>query len=193
MRKRLSGVLLALGMGGALVAFTPGAALAATASGTATAPLSATLTAGSIGTRAISSVTPGSFSSVLGNATMSSSLAVAVAEAAVGGDANWYVTGQVSQFADSTTPTPNIIPASALANSGNSTTVVGGGGTVAEGANGALGTSQTFFTDTGELVGTLYTGTYTNASTLTLTPPNGTIATGIADPYTATLTVTLFT
>lgn len=64
---------------------------------------------------------------------------------------------------------------------------------MAEGSSGALGTAQNFFTDTGELTGTLYPGTYTNNSTLTLTPPNGTVATDASDPYTATLTVTLFT
>ncbi|MHB1924861.1 MAG: hypothetical protein ACYCSJ_09235 [Acidimicrobiales bacterium] len=179
-------------MGGALVAFTPGTGFAATASGTSTATLSATLTAGSIGTRAIQSVSPGSFTSILGNTTMTSPLGVVVAEAAIAGDANWYVTGQVSQFSTGGT-TPNIIPASALANSGNATTVVGGGGTIAEGAAGALDAAQTFFTNTGELTGTLYTGTYTNSSTLTLTPPNGTVAAGATSPYTATLTVTLFT
>lgn len=193
MRKRISGVLLALGMGGALVAFTPGAALAATASGTSTATLSATLAAGAIGTRSISTVTPGAFSSILGDVAMTSTLGVGVTESAVAGDATgWDVTGQVSAFSTGGT-TPDTMPASALANSGNSTTVVGGGGTITEGTAGALGTSQTFFSDAGQSAGTLYTGTYTNSSTLTLTPPNGTVAAATGTTYTATLTVTLFT
>ncbi|HUZ43376.1 MAG TPA: hypothetical protein VMU63_03160 [Acidimicrobiales bacterium] len=152
--------------------------------------MSATLTSTSIGTRSIAAVTPGTFGSILGDVAMTSSLGVEVAESSVAGDATWYVTGQVSGFADTTGDT---MPASALANSGNATTVVGGGGAVAEGAAGALGSAQNFFTDTGQLTNTLYTGTYTNASTLTLTPPNGTIAAATGTTYTATLTVTLFT
>lgn len=194
MRKRIYGALLALGMGGALIAFNPVSAEAACVPGpSCSASLSATLAGNQIGSRVITSVTPGAFASVLGNAAMTSPLSVLLTETAVSGDPNYQVNGSVSAFSDGASHT---IPGTALQNSGNNTVVVAGSGAVTEGANPAssgdnLGVGQTFFTSSGENASTLYTGTYTNASTLTLTPPNGTFAAAAGTTYTATLTVTL--
>jgi hypothetical protein len=191
MRKRFYGALLALGTAGAVVAVTPGAAFAGQS--TSTANLSAVLAGQAIGSRTIALVTPGSFSSVLGNANMTSPLVTEIAETSVSGDANWSVTGGVTQFSDGA-PTPHTIAANALNNSANNTVQALGGGTVTEGSGtGDLGAGQTFFTNSGQDTSTLYTGTYSDTSTLTLTPPNGTFAAAAGTTYTATLTVTLFT
>lgn len=188
MRKRWGGAL-ALGLGVAALALTPGVASAtATQSGQATNTLTATLTAGASGTRTIASATPGALSSALGSAGESTSLTVTVTEAAVTGDAGgWYVTGQASDFTDTSSDT---IPASDLVDGANAVTqTLGGGTTSAPPSPGGLGTAVTLFSNTGQNGSMLYTGTYADSSTLTLTPPNKT-ATGI---YTSTLTVTLFT
>ena len=193
MRKRIYGALLALGMGGALVAFSPLSAEAACPGSSCTATLSATLNGSQIGSRVITTVTPGAFSSVLGNAAMSSTLGVLMTETAVSGDPNYQVNGSVSDFTDGASHT---IVGTALQNSANSTAVVAGSGAVTEGANPSgpgnnLGVGQTFFSSSGESATSLYTGTYTNSSTLTLTPPNNTYAAVAGTTYTATLTVTL--
>ena len=190
MRKRIYGALLALGMGGALVAFSPMSAEAACLTGstcTTTANLSATLTNTSIGSRSIALVaTPGAFTSVMGNAGLSSSVQVAVAEVAVGGVNPWYVTGQLAgAWSDGT----NSIPANALADTANNTIQVQGGGAVDHGTTGTLDSAQTLVKNTGETASVLYTGTYTTTTNMTLTPPNGTVASGL--PYTNVLNLTL--
>ena len=194
MRKRFYGALLALGMGGALVAFSPMAAEAACAGSQCTsAGLTAVLNGSTIGSRSIVSVTPGSFSTVGGNATLATPLTTVVAEAAVAGDANWSVTSSSTDFSDGASHT---ISATDLANSGNTTTVVGGDAAAkSEGssAGNQSGAGQTLFSSSGENTQTLYTGTYTDVSSLTLTPPNGTFAAAAGTTYSATLTVTLFT
>ena len=148
--------------------------------------------AGSPGTRSIASVVPGTMTSSLGHSTLTGSLTVQISETAVTGDASWYVTAQTTGFSDGATPA-NTLPASALANSANSTVAVGGGGTLHEGGSGTLDSPQTLFTDTGESPTLLYNGTYTNTSTLTLSPPNGSYAPNTGDTYSSTITVTLFT
>lgn len=148
--------------------------------------------AGTPGTRSITAVTPGPFTSSLGQSSMTGSLTVQVSETAVTGDPTWYVTAQVADFTDGATP-PHTLPASALVNSANSTVLVGGGGTISEGGAGSLSSPMTLFTDTGQSTSTVYNGTYTNTSTLTLTPPNGTYATQTGTTYTSTITITLFT
>lgn len=114
-------------------------------------------------------------------------------ETAVSGDPNYQVNGSIVDFSDGNGHT---ITKSALQNSANTTAVVAGSGAVTEGANPSgpsdnLGTGQTFFSSSGESATSLYTGTYTNTSTLTLTPPNGTYAAVAGTTYTSTLTVTL--
>lgn len=146
--------------------------------------------AGPPGTRSIVSVSPGAFSSSLGQPAMTSSLTVQVSETAVTGDPNWSVTAAVTPFSDASVPA-HTIPASALGNSANATVPVGGGGTITEGPAGGLGQPVTLFTDTGESALTVYNGTYTSTSTLTLSPPNGTYAPKTGDVYTSVLTVTL--
>lgn len=190
MRKRIYGALLALGMGGALVAFSPMAAEAACPTGstcTGTANLTATLTNTSIGSRSITLVaTPGAFSSVMGNAGLTSSLQTLVTETAIGGTNPWYVTGVLAgAWSDGT----NSIPASALADTANNTVQVAGGGTVDQGTTGTLDGAQTLVKNTGQTTSVLYTGTYTTTTSMTLTPPNGTVASGV--PYTNVLDLTL--
>lgn len=146
---------------------------------------------GTPGTRSIASVSAGPLTSSPGKATMTGTLTVQVSETAVTGDPTWYVTAQASSFVDGATPA-HTIPASALANTSDSTVPVGGGGTITEGPSGTLDQPVSLFTDTGENASTLYNGTYTNTSTLTLTPPNGTYAPTTGDTYTSTITVTLF-
>lgn len=198
MRKRIYGALLALGMGGALIAFSPVAAEAAcptgsTCSGTAT--LSATLTGGQIGSRSIGTIaTPAAFSSVIGTAGLTGSVVVPVVELTVAGTTPWTLTAQLAgTWSDGATPTPNTMPASSLADTANSTALVGtGGGTVTNGSPGASATldaARTLMQDTGELTTALYTNTYTTTASLVLTPPNGTVAT--ANTYTNTLDLTL--
>jgi len=154
--------------------------------------LSATLTAGSIGSRSISVVgTPAAFSEVLGSASLTSSSTVAVAEVSVAGVNPWTVTATLAgAWSDGVGDT---IPANALADTGNSTTVVNGAGSSAvdHGTTGTLDGSQTLVKTSGELTGTLYTGTYTTTTNLTLTPPNQTVAAPAGTTYANTLDVTL--
>lgn len=148
------------------------------------------LAGGTPGTRSIVSVVPGAMTSALGQHALTGSLSVQVAETAVTGDPSWYVTAQATSFSDGATP-PHTLPASALANGSNATVLVGGGGTVAEGGTGSLDNPVTLFSDSGESATSLYSGTYTNTSTLTLTPPNGTFAPTSGATYTSVITVTL--
>ena len=144
------------------------------------------------GTRSIVSVVPGSFTSRLGQPALTGSLTVQVAETTVAGDPAWSVTAQVSSFSDGATP-PHTLPASVLANSANTTVLTGGGGTITEGSPGPLNVPVTLFSDAGQVVTNLYNGTYTNTSTLTLTPPSGTYAPSTGATYSAVITVTLIT
>ena len=165
-----------------------GPAAAATATQHTAATLSAALTAGAIGSRSITSVTPATITSSLGTLPTSSPLTVVVSETAVSGDANgWYVTTQASDFQD---PAHDIVPATSLVDGSNTVDQAGGGGVAAAVTGpGEMGTAETLFADTGESASVLYTGTYADTSTLTLSPPDGT-KTGV---YTSELTVTLFT
>ena len=144
------------------------------------------------GTRSIVSVVPGTFTSRLGQPSLTGSLTVQVSESAINGDPTWSVTAQVTGFTDGATPA-HTMPASALANGSNSTVLGGGGGTITEGANGTLDSPVTLFSDSGEVSANLYSGTYTNTSTLTLTPPSGSYAPSTGDTYTSVITVTLIT
>jgi hypothetical protein len=84
------------------------------------------------------------------------------------------------------------MPASALANTLNSTVQVAGGGSTLTGSTtGTLDGAQTLTKDTGETPTVLYTGTYTTTSSLTLTPPNGTVAATGGSTYSNTLNLTL--
>ncbi|HVA42469.1 MAG TPA: hypothetical protein VNF50_03215 [Acidimicrobiales bacterium] len=188
-RRHCGAVVLLLAAGSVLATCSgEGPASAATAGQHTSIPLTATLTAGSIGSRSITSVTPATITSSLGTLPTSTPLTVVVSEAAISGATNgWYVTAQASDFQDAA---GNVVPATSLVDGANQVDQAGGGGVAAAVSGpGEMGAAETLFVDTGESASVLYTGTYTDTSTLTLSPPDGT-RTGV---YTSDLTVTLFT
>ncbi|HUZ44233.1 MAG TPA: hypothetical protein VMU63_07480 [Acidimicrobiales bacterium] len=186
-RHPCAAVLLLLGAG-SLIATGLTAGPAGAATQPVSVPLTAVLTAGASGSRSITAVTPATITSGLGTLPTSTPFTVVVSEAAVSGAANgWYVTAQASDFQDAA---GDVVPANALADGANTVSQSGGGGTAAAVPGpGEMGTAESLFADTGESADRLYTGAYTDTSTLSLAPPNGTKA-GV---YTSNLTVTLFT
>ena len=188
-RRPYAPALLLLGAGSLIATgLATGPAAAATAIQRVSVPLTATLIPGASGSRSITAVTPATITSSLGTLPTSTPFTVVVSEAAVSGAANgWYVTAQASDFQD---PAGDVVPATTLTDGANTLSQAAGGGTAAAvGGPGEMGTAENLFADTGESADRLYTGTYTDTSTLSLAPPNGTKA-GV---YTSDLTVTLFT
>ncbi|MHB1924998.1 MAG: hypothetical protein ACYCSJ_09925 [Acidimicrobiales bacterium] len=190
MARRPGALALLLLGGGSLLStgLVEGPASGATATQRVSVPVTATLTAGASGSRSITSVTPATITSTLGTLPISTPFTVVVSEAAVSGASNgWYVTAQASDFQDGA---GDVVPATSLTDGANTVSQSGGGGTAAAVAGpGQMGTAETLFVDNGESAGRLYTGTFTDTSTLSLAPPDGTRA-GV---YTSDLTVTLFT
>lgn len=153
------------------------------------------------GTRTITTATLTPFADALRTASVTSTLAVTVTEAAVNGVTPWSVTarlcgpsggaancaGDPDRIVLSTDTTKKITGAN-LAISGRSVTPVAGGGTsTATSGSEDLSTTRTIFTNTGQDPLLLYTGTYASTSTVTLTPPS----TATPGAYTGFLVVTL--
>src|SRR5437763_812527 len=153
--------------------------------------VTATLT-GTLGTRSVATVAPITINSVANATTLGSTWDVTASEVGRSGTNPWSLgatlaTGQVTS---ATTSTP--IPAASFNVHGNTAPApTGGGGTWAAGAGGNLsndGTTQTpLCSNSGQVSGNTYTGTYDCNGAITLTIPNGT-ANGV---YTGTFVVTL--
>lgn len=153
------------------------------------------------GTRTITTATVTPFSDALRTASVTSTLAVTVAEAAVNGVTPWSVSARLcgpnGAAADCTadpdrlvlgTDTTKKITGSNLAISARSVTpVLGGGTSTAVSGSEDLSAARTLFTNTGQDPLVLYTGTYASTATVTLTPP----ATATPGAYTGFLVVTL--
>lgn len=149
-----------------------------------TATLSATLTAGSIGSRSVTTVSPVALTTALSSSVATGALSVVVTEAARGGTNPWSVTTVASAL----TSGANTIPASNLSILGRGVVQVAGGGTAAAPTGtSALSAAATLFSTTGQDAALLYTGTYTGTGTVSLAVPNG----AAVGAYTGTLTVTL--
>lgn len=155
------------------------------------------------GTRTITTATLTPFSDALRAASVDSTLAVTVTEAAVNGVTPWSVTARLcgpdgaGTAADCgaepdrivlSTDSSEEIAGANLTISGRSVTPVNGGGTsTATSGTEDLSTARTIFTNTDQDPLVLYTGTYASESTVTLTPP----ATATPGAYTGFLVVTL--
>ncbi len=152
----------------------------------ATSTLTATLLAGSIGSRSVSLASPVVMTSALSSATVTGNFSVTVTESARSGTNPWSVTVDATSLSDGLGHT---IPNSALAIDNRSNPLVVAGGGVSTGVAGSqnLTAARTLWSTSGQNTSILYTGTYSQTSTITLTPQNGTAA-GV---YTGTLTITL--
>lgn len=143
--------------------------------------VTATIT-GLQGERTVASVTPVALAGV--GSTLSGPLTVTVAETTRAGTNPWSVTATMTEM----TSGANTLPASALSLSNRGVTALLGGGTAtAPAGSAALSTAQTLFTVSNQSPNSVYTGTYTGTSDVSLSLPTNT-ATGV---YTGTLTVTL--
>jgi hypothetical protein len=179
-------VVAGLGAGAADTAY---AACAAPDVCSGSSLLSATLT-GTLGTRSVGTVAPITMTSVTNGTTLGSTWDVSVLEATRSGTNPWSISatlqnGQVTKGSDT-------IPAHAFNLSGNTATVLlGGGGAWSAGAGGALqddGTTGTPLCGNANQVAlNTYTGTYRCNGNITLTPPNNTVN----GAYTGTFVVTL--
>lgn len=179
-RRRIVLPLVALSMLGATAP-----ALAADGDGGSGA-LTATLTAGSIGSRSVTSVSPVALTTLLSTSTASGTLTAVVTEAARGGTNSWSLTTVSSALTGPAGSTA--IPATALAMSDRTVAQVAGGGTAAATTgSSALNAATSMFTTTGQATSALYTGTYTTTGLVTLTVPNG----QAVGAYSGTLTVSL--
>jgi hypothetical protein len=149
--------------------------------------ITAALTAASIGSRSVTTVSPVVLTNVVGTSTATGLLSVTVTEVARSGTNSWSLTAVASALSDGA-QTPNTIPASALSVLGRSVQQTDGGGTaVAPVGTSSLGSAATLFTTTGQNPGLLYTGGYVAGGTVSLAVPN-LVVTGT---YTGTLTVSL--
>ena len=155
------------------------------------------------GSRTITAATITPFSSALRAASVNSTLAVTVTEAAINGVTPWSVSarlcgpngagtaadcaGKPDQIVLGTDNTKTIGGAN-LSISGRSVTpVLGGGTSTATSGSENLSAARTLFTNTGQDPLVLYTGTYASSATVTLTPP----ATATPGAYAGYLVVTL--
>lgn len=153
------------------------------------------------GTRTITTATLTPFSDALRAASVTSTLAVTVTEAAVNGVTPWSVTARLCGASSGasncagdpdrivlSTDTTKKITGSNLTISGRSVTPVSGGGTsTATSGTEDLSAARTIFTNTGQDPLLLYTGTYASTSTVTLTPPSS----ATPGAYTGYLVITL--
>lgn len=162
-----------------------GVAEAADGGGT-TAAITATITAGTIGSRSITLATPIVMTSALDADTLSGSLAATVTEAARSGTNPWSVTADMTALTNATSDT---IAKTNMTVSARSVLQTAGGGTSAAPTGGtAIGASPvTLFSNTGQLTSAVYTGTYVGSSTWTLAVPNASKV-GV---YSGTVTLTL--
>lgn len=154
--------------------------------GGGTATLAATLTAGSIGSRSLTSISPVVLATALNTPTASGAYTAVVTEAARGGTNPWSLTAVASALTGPAGSTA--IPAAALSVGARSVVQVAGGGTAAAPTGSSpLDSAATLFSNTGQSTSALYTGTYTGTGTISLAVPNG----QAVGAYTGTLTVTL--
>ncbi|MFA5787334.1 MAG: hypothetical protein WDA71_10230 [Actinomycetota bacterium] len=176
----------ALVMTGGLMVMAAGPAALAADGGGGSGLITATITAGAIGSRSVTSVAPVVMTSLLNAPELTASYAVLVTETARTGTNPWSVTatlaGALSDGLGHSIATTN------MAVSARSVLKVLGGGTEsAPTGSEDLSAARTLFALTGQDPLSVYTGTYTGSGTLTLTVPNAQ-AVGV---YTGTLTVTL--
>jgi hypothetical protein len=184
-------ILLSVAAAALLVGLVPAPAGAVTS--TSAANITATITAGGIGSRTIAAL-PITMTSLAGNGKVSGAYSVTVLETAATGVNPWSVTTAVSELTsavdsskiapsafDISTPTVLGVPTA-----GTDTATTGSVYSV----TGAATTSDplTLWTNTGQSALAVYTSTHTATGTLAVTPPNG-AKTGA---YTGTLTFTLF-
>ncbi|MEY2565541.1 MAG: hypothetical protein QOE35_70 [Actinomycetota bacterium] len=188
--------LVAAAAAAIVVGMMPSPAFAADGSG-GSSIISATLTSNTIGSRSVSLVTTPAMTSALNSSTLSTGYTVTVLEAARTGTNPWKAQVSVNQLTSTLTPGTPIPVASLNLAPGAMTLTTAGTGSDAPGVGGAfvgstadptVSDAQDLWTNTGQLPGSIYTGTHTGAGTLTLTPPNATKL-GV---YTGTFTVTLF-
>jgi hypothetical protein len=170
-----------------IVAAALGTALAFSQMGVAdaaTSTVTANVTAGTIGSRSITSTPAIVLTSTTGSAKVSGTMTAVVTEAAATGVSPWSVTLDLGTL----TSGSNTLANSNVDVLNRSTVKAAGGGTVSNpGTTEALDTTRTLMTNTGQSTSAVYTGTYTSTASLDLNLPNGT-PTGI---YTGTMTITL--
>jgi hypothetical protein len=157
---------------------------AAADGGGATSAVTATVTAGSVGSRSITLAVPVTMASALDSSTLSGSLAATVTEAARTGTNPWSVTASIGTLTSGTDTLAN----TNMTISNRAVVKTAGGGT-ATGTSGSqvVDAARTLFTNTGQDASTVYTGTYASTSDWTLSLPNAS-KTGV---YTGTITLTL--
>ena len=178
---RRAGVLV---LAGALASLAGTSAFAADGDG-GSASVSATITAGSIGSRSVTVATASPMTSALNGSTLTGTLSVTVAEAARTGTNPWSVT---AVLAGALASGGNTIPASNMSVSNRSFSRTLGGGTVSNGSgNQDLSAARTLFSVADQSATSVYTGSYSGTGDLTLSVPNGQ-AVGL---YTGSITVTL--
>lgn len=149
--------------------------------------VTAVVAASTFGERFVSSAPAVTLALDSGTADMTAALALVVSEAARSGTASWSLQAQLDADLSDGAATPNTIARSQMELDPGTTIAVGGGGTITDGSPGTLDSAVTVFTNTGQDPNLAYTGTYTTASTLTLTIPNATPA----GTYTGNISVTL--
>jgi hypothetical protein len=156
--------------------------------GGGSAALTATLTSGSIGSRSVTTVAPVALTTALNSSIATGSMSVLVTEAARGGTNPWSVTAVSSALLKNGATSADDIPASNLSVDSRAVVQAAGGGTAAAPSGSAsLATAATLFSNTGQALTSLYTGTYTATGTVSLAVPNA----QAVGAYTGTLTVTL--
>jgi hypothetical protein len=127
-----------------------------------------------------------SLSTSAGLDTVTGSMSTLVTELAKGGTNPWSVTAALSTLTRS--GGTETLANTNVAVSGRSTVQVAGGGTASSPSGSeAFGATRTLFTNNGQSLTNIYTGTYTNSANLTLTVPNNTVA----GAYVGTMTFTL--
>ena len=150
--------------------------------------ITAALTAASIGSRSVTTVSPVVLTNVVGTGTATGLLSVTVTEVARSGTNSWSLTAVASALSDGAVPTAHTLPASALSVLARTVQQTDGGGTaVAPAGTSSLSSAATLFTTTGQDPALLYTGGYVAGGTVSLLVPNE-VVTGT---YTGTLTVSL--
>jgi hypothetical protein len=146
---------------------------------------SSVVPADALGTRIITSVPAVVLSSTLGSATLTGTMSVVVTETAVTGVSPWSVSVSMSALTKSGAPS---IANSNVVIMNRAVAQVGGGGTSTPGSGAEiLSNTRTLHTTTGQSALGLYTGTYTDTATLSVSLPNG----QNTGQYLGTMTITL--
>jgi hypothetical protein len=139
-----------------------------------------------VGSRTITTVGALTMTSTLGSGTLSASYSVTVSEVGRTGTNPWSLQASIpAPLADGAGDT---IPGAALSVSNRDVHITGSGGTdSAPQGTQDLSAPRTLFTNAGQSTLQIYSGTHAATGTITLTPPNATVAA----VYTGTFTVTL--